>query len=100
MFISGLDEGIEFTLSKFAHNAKLAGVVGTWEGCAAIQQDLDRIKSWAKWNLMSFNKGKCRAIHLGRSNRMHQYSLGADLLERSSEEKDLGVLVDNRLTVS
>ena len=49
---------------------------------------------------MSFNKGKCRAIHLGRNNRMHQYSLGADLLERSSEEKDLGVVVDNRLTVS
>ncbi|PKU45201.1 hypothetical protein llap_4502 [Limosa lapponica baueri] len=31
---------------------------------------------------------------------MHQYRLGADLLESSSEEKDLGVLVDNRMTVS
>jgi len=31
---------------------------------------------------------------------MHQYSLGYDLLERSSEEKDLGVLVDNGLAVS
>ncbi|PKU48608.1 hypothetical protein llap_1060 [Limosa lapponica baueri] len=29
---------------------------------------------------------------------MHQYRLGADLLESSSEEKDLGVLVDNRMT--
>ena len=31
---------------------------------------------------------------------MHQYRLGDDLLERSSEAKDLGVLVDNRLTMS
>ncbi|PKU44784.1 hypothetical protein llap_4925 [Limosa lapponica baueri] len=31
---------------------------------------------------------------------MHQYRLGADLLESSSEEKDLGVLEDNRMTMS
>ena len=30
----------------------------------------------------------------------HQYSLGDDLLEKSSVEKDLGVLVDNSLAVS
>ena len=31
---------------------------------------------------------------------MHRYRSGADLLERSSAEKDLGVLVGNRLAVS
>ena len=31
---------------------------------------------------------------------MHQYKLWADLLERSTAEKDLEVLVDNRLATS
>jgi len=40
-----------------------------------------------------------RVLHLGRNNHIHQYRSGADLLE-SSAEKDLGVLVGNRLSMS
>jgi len=69
-------------------------------GCASIQQDLDRLESWAGKNLMKFDKSKCRVLHLGRNNHIHQYTLGAEPLEKSSVEKDLGVLVDNRLAVS
>jgi len=70
------------------------------EGCADIQRELDRWDSWSQRNLMKFNKGKCRVLPLKRNNPMHQYMLGVDLLESSSVERDLGVLVDDRLTMS
>jgi len=49
---------------------------------------------------MRFNTGKCRILHLGRNKSMHQYRLGADLMDCSSAERDLGVPVDDRLTMS
>ena len=52
---------------------------------------------------MRFNKDKCRVLHLRRNNCMHQYRLVTDLSsaeQGSSVEKDVGVLMSNRLTLS
>ena len=37
IFISGLAEGIESSLSKFAEDTKLGGLADTLEGCTTIQ---------------------------------------------------------------
>ncbi|KAK4832976.1 hypothetical protein QYF61_026802 [Mycteria americana] len=88
IFVGDMDSGIECTLSKFVDDTKLCGVVDMLEGRDAIQRDLDRLEMWAHANLTR------------PSNPKHKYRLGGEWIESSPEEKDVGMLVDEKLNMT
>ncbi|PKU46341.1 hypothetical protein llap_3365 [Limosa lapponica baueri] len=71
IFVGDMDSEIECTLSKFPDETKLCGTVDHW------------------------------VLHLGHGNHLrHKYRLGREWLESSPEEKDLRVLMDEKLDMS
>jgi len=97
IFVSNEESGVEYTLSKLVNDTKLYGAVDMLKGQDGIQRDPDRLERWAHANLMKFKKATCKVLYMGRDNLKHKYRLGREWLESSPEEKDLGVLVDEKL---
>ena len=49
---------------------------------------------------MAFNPGKCKCVHFGHANPKHEYTMGAQKIAHSTEEKDLGVVINQLLSPS
>lgn len=62
--MNSLDEGLEWTLSRFGDDTEL----GEWLiplKAGLHSEGLDRLQSWMERNLMRFNRGKCRSCTWG-----------------------------------
>ena len=46
---------------------------------------------------MEFNVDKCKVMHLGHNNPKRQYTMDGKRLAVTEKEKDLGVIIDNKL---
>ncbi|CAJ0930371.1 unnamed protein product [Ranitomeya imitator] len=100
IFINDLVEGLHSKISIFADDTKLCKAVNTREDSILLQMDLDKLETWAERWQKRFNNDKCKVIHMGRRNQCHHYTLNGKPLDKSDREKDLGILVNDKLTWS
>ena len=68
----------------------------------ALQADLNNMLDWSKESLLRFHPDKCVCMRIGKSppnmdGEACPYSMEGKQLERSEEEKDLGVVIDTNL---
>jgi Reverse transcriptase (RNA-dependent DNA polymerase) len=85
-------------LFKFADDTKVTRVIRSDTDRRALQDTLDKLMGWASdcWGML-FNVRKCKVMHFGRSNNRSDYTMGGSTLEKTKEEKDLGVTITDNL---
>ena len=102
IFINDLDmvAAAADLLSKFADDTKVGVYVRGPEDRDRLQSALNNLVAWADLWGMKFNVAKCKVMHFSLRNPRYSYEMNGVELEESKEEKDLGVTVTNRLSVS
>ena len=97
MYINNCTTNLKNPLMLYADDCKLLGLAQNNLNLSTMQEDLDRLSRWSSDWCLQFNALKCKVLHLGRNNPKLAYHIGDAQLEAVSEEKDLGVIVDNEL---
>ena len=99
-FINDLDEGAQGMLVKSEDNRKLGELDNILEDRNKIQNDLDRLENWAENNRMKFNRDKSKVLHQGKRKQTHSYKMENTRLCNTTDEKDLGIVIDHMLNMS
>lgn len=100
IFINDIDDGLISHILKFADDTKIFSTVQNASDHQKLQNDLTSLVTWSKKWQMEFNIGKCKVLHVGKSNKHFQYEMNAQILESTKEERDLGVMIADNLKSS
>ena len=100
IYINDLETDLLSKIGKFADDTKMSKRVNSLLDAEVLRDDLRKLYEWARSWQMQFNKDKCVVMHIGRKNNKFEYKLGDTVLTKSVQERDLGIIVDNRLKFS
>lgn len=99
-FVNDLPETLQADTLMFADDVKMYGRVDSMVDAQYMQAQLDKLHSWSeKWGLQ-LNPAKCKVLTLTlrRSPVVATYMIGGVVLERVQVMRDLGIMLDQKLT--
>ena len=97
IFINDLPDAVASTIKIFADDTKLYRKVNNDQDRQILQEDIDKLYKWAQTWQLRFNASKCKVMHKGYNNKKSEYIMENISLEKVTDEKDLGVIVDAEL---
>lgn len=100
LFINDLVGHLKFAeCMMYADDLKIFARVSNVEDQQLLQLDINSIFDWCNVNdlCLNINKCKCFSITRKRTTLMQNYHINNVLLERVTEFKDLGVILDSKL---
>jgi hypothetical protein len=100
IYINDVDEVVAGKILKFADDTKLFDTIRNHVDSFRMQCDLDNLCHWSELWLMPFNVAKCKVMHLGHNNLNAEYYLNKQILQVVSEERDLGIIIQDDLKCS
>lgn len=100
IFINDIVESIEARCLLYADDLKLFARISNYHDCLVLQQALAALSRWCADNCLYLNFGKCHVMSFHRTllTTDYQYSIDGNVLNRTVEFKDLGVLLDPSLS--
>ena len=98
--IANLFENTNCKCKLYADDLKLYSVLETDDDCNILQEKLNAIYDWScKWQLLiSYKKCNVMLLYVGNLEHNIQLLLNGNALPVANEIKDLGVIVDDKLT--
>lgn len=84
----------------YADDLKLFHIIRGFEDCQHLQQMIDSFVAWCATNMLSLSTQKCSVISFTRKKQPYiwPYNIRDIPLERVTAVKDLGVILDSKLT--
>ena len=107
LFINDIYENVSegTNIALYGDDTKIWRKITSIEDCIILNRDIDTLHSWAKENGMKFYPKKCKVLTVSLRRQIYNvlpfdrfsYELGDDILDYVLEEKDLGIIVTNKL---
>ena len=100
LFINDLSVGMSSRVLLFADDAKIYRKIACPNDATSLQGDLERLHQWSKTWHLRLNPSKCKTFRMTLKTKplVTAYSIGGTVLEHVNEIRDLGVILDTKLT--
>ncbi|XP_065564289.1 uncharacterized protein LOC136029714 [Artemia franciscana] len=96
-FINDACSMVHNYLTLYADDSKPIGGIRNQLDADVFQHDINELNNWSNAWLLSFDTFKSHVLHFGENNLDFGYTLNDLLLQAVHKDRDLGILVDEKL---